>query len=333
MTPQNRQRLIIYAIGVVLGCVVLTFMPRSKPDRSERPWLDNPAPEGVYPLVLTDAYNRVVTLDNMPWRIVSLAPSITETLFAIGEERRLVGRTDWCRRPAGVSEIPSIGAIDKPNLELVAAIRPQLILASNLTGRDVIDSLERIGTTAFVLDQSDWETVERDIAAIGRLLSAQSGALKLVEDLRRRRAAIEERIATVRAGPRKRVLILYDLEALYSAGKDTWPGDLVEMVHGRNLADAAPSSWPQLNRESVIRDDPEVILLPEEKPLPDRKIREQRIVQQLRSDSRWDTVTAVREGRVAIIDDNLLSVPGPRMAEALERVAAAVRPDLFPEDP
>ncbi len=321
------QKILVYLLGVVIGVMILTWFPR--PEREEHPWRERTAPDGYYPLEYTDAAGRTLNLRWQPRLLVSLAPSVTEILFAMEIGDQLIGATDWCNEPPAARKVERIGQMSEPNREVLMRLRPDLVIGSNLTPRRVYDQLDGLGLKSVMLPFDDYDDVLRGIRDIGRLTGLPASAARLHFALERRRQAILEQVGD-RTGPR--VALLYDLENLPSAGSGSWPDDFLRQLGTVNIAREAPSAWPRLSLEGVAAGDPEVIVL-----LADLRSQEQRTVAQervarLRDRPVWRDMTAVREGRVHIVDASLFLIPGPRIIDALEALARAIYPDLAFEE-
>ena len=323
------RRLIYYLTGVVLGCLILAAVfprrHRDKPVQPQRYQFDG----YPFPMSWTDAYGRDLTLPAPPWRLISLSPSITEILYAMGVEDRLLANTQWCRFPPQARELLKIGTLDRPNRELMIHLRPHLVLGTILTPPNIYYQLDETGLLSVAFAHKDLDGVLDDVKIIGKLLGVPGAALKVVNEIESRREGVLNALRSQHSTPRRRVLLLYDLKDLSSAGEGSWPGDMIELCHAVNIASGANSPWPRLSLEGAIAADPEVILLavaPGERPL--RKARTE--IAALSEDPVWRQVSAVRNGRVVIIDKDLLAIPGPRMVDALEAMARAIHPEVFP---
>jgi len=322
-------RVQVYLIGFLLGVVLLMFLPLPRPEKRERPaFLEREAPAAQQPVAVTDARGREVALPRPPRRLISLAPSITESLFALRAGELIVGRTDYCTVPAEAVEIPSLGSLTQPSPEQILALRPHLVLATSLTPPSTLERLEQLGLPTFVLRAQDWDGVVRDFHDLARLLGAPGEALRVLHDLDQRRGRVIAAMDTVRHLPPRRTLLLYSVDQLTSAAPGTWIGDLLAVAHAENLAGGSGSAWPRLQREAVIARDPEVILIsaPEDPAL--RRALEARLLR-LATDPLWSPLTAVRNGRVVLLDEGPLQIPGPRIGAAQEAVARAIWPEAF----
>ena len=211
------QKVLTYFFGFVFGCVILMFIPRDTSRRSEHPWHAQTAPEGTYPMTLVDDLGRTVTIEKQPRYFVSLAPSITEILFAMGMGDHLLAVTQWCAYPPEARKLrdsgAQVGSIDKPDREAIAAYRPDLIIGTDFTSPEVYSALENPPRTmAIALSHGSMEDVVVDIATIGKAIGVPGKALALISDLEEKRRAVEKELEPHMQGPEKKVLFLLSIE-------------------------------------------------------------------------------------------------------------------------
>ncbi len=318
----------IYLVGVFLGCLLLMVLPKpfGKSRKSDRP--SAAGGHGIYPITVNDGYGREVTLKLAPGRIISLAPSVTEILYAIGMGERLVANTKFDRYPPEAANLYKIGDMRHPNLEMMVQLRAGLVLGTVLSPASLYERMEAAGLTAVALAHTDWEGVLADIGTVGKLVGAPGEALRAIRELRAKRDRILEKINSEGRKPAQRVALLYDLEKLYSAGSGSWAGDLIELCHAENIAAGLPSAWPQLSLEGFLKSDPQVVIVAVGESLAARQAAT-RAIQALKEDAVWKQISAVRNGRVAMVPKSYFDVPGPRMVNALEEVARAIHPEAF----
>lgn len=342
LMPLNRsEKITVYFAGVLLGMVVLMFLPRPEGSGEPHPWHGQTAPDGFFPRVERDAYGREVELVRQPRWLISLAPSVTEMLFAMDLGDHLMARTRWCVHPAAARELPSIGNLDQPDLERILSSGADLVIGTDLTPQGVYRQLEQAGKPAVALSHNSWEDVLEDIRSIALMLGVPRHGLQLTASMQGRRMAVEEALLPARSNhPARRVLLLYDLDSFATAGSGTWVGDLIEASHAVNLGSQTQAGpWPRLNREAVLAMNPEVLLLPLPSTNDDERAGDtaeasaealrQRLAT-LPSDPYWRNLAAVQQGRIVLIPPDLLSVPGPRMADALTFIAQAIWPEFLP---
>ncbi len=279
-------------------------------------------------MTMTDGYERDVSLKSAPGRIISLAPSVTEILYAIGVEERLVANTKFDLYPPEAKNIYKIGDMRHPNLEMMVQLRPGLVLGTVLSPASLYERMEAAGLTAVALAHSDWEGVLADIGTVGKLAGVPGEALRAISELREKRDRILEKINFQRHKPVQRVALLYDLEKLYSAGSGSWVGDLIELCHAENIAAGLPSAWPQLSLEGFLKSDPQIVILAVGEGVAARQTAT-RAIHDLEKDAVWKQINAVRNGRVVMVSKSYFDVPGPRMVNALEEVARAIHPEAF----
>lgn len=273
----------------------------------------------AFPLTLTDDAGRTVTLKAAPQRVISLAPSNTETVYALGKGALLVGVTEYCDYPADAKSKPKIGGFTKIDLEKVVGLTPDLVLATNIHTKSIVPELEKRGLTVFVIEPQNVDEVLSKLVTFGKLLGATNEATQLTAQLKSRMDAVTSKVTTAKTKPR----VFYEIDkTLFTAGPGSFIDDLLVKAGGVNIAADAKGAYPQLTVEAVIAKDPEVILLGDmlfgESP------------ESVKARPGWATITAVKNNRIIPIpDENLITRPGPRIIDGLEIVARALHPDLF----
>ncbi len=267
-----------------------------------------------------DDAGRKIFVADPPTRIVSLAPSVTEMLFAIGAGERVVGVTSFCNYPPEAQAKPKVGGAF-PNLEVVLSLKPTLVLAPrDFIRPDMVAKLDQLKIPLFILETNNIEDVLRHIQTVGRMLGRSEQSDAVAGDLRRRVADVKTRTA---GAARPRVFYVLNSDPLMTAGPGSFIHQLIELAGGTNVAADAPVAYPRLSLEEVIRQDPQVILFPvgDEEGIPNEE--QQRWL-------RWPTLAAVKQNRFVRIPSVLLDRPGPRVVDGLEQLARELHPDLFP---
>lgn len=324
MQRQQNPKIVIYLIGVFLGVSILLMLPRGKSE-NELDWSDRQAPFDYYPLEYEDALGRDIRLPRQPRYFISLAPSITEIFYAMGIGDQLLAVTQFCDYPPEAAELPRIGGMLYPNYEHVLAHNPDIVLGTTLSPPVVYNRFDELGVLSIAFRHSSYQQVLDDIANIGKLLGLPERARQLHTRLHTEITALQEAVS--KEAPRRAVL-LYGLDGLYSAGQNSWAGDLLTACNAINLAASAESDWPQLSLEALAAKDPEVIIVtasPEDEPA----LRE--AAAQLKEHPVWKLMTAVREDRIHFIDNDIIAIPGPRMTLAMRALAEAIHPQVFAE--
>jgi iron complex transport system substrate-binding protein len=254
-----------------------------------------------------------------PRRIVSLAPSLTETVEALGAADLLVAVTRFCQLQAPKAGLHRFDRLDSPSLEKLAALQPDLVLLTPLTLPAARDQMRSIGLPLLVLEQQTLRGSLEEIRTMGRALHREEAARSLCEK-------IDQQLETVRRQsapqPRTRTVVLYDWKALYSTNNSTFAGELLEYAGGENLAGSLPSPWPRLPAEWVLASRPECILLSRPIGTADPAPL---ALDAWRKDPLWKHLPAVQSGRVFALEDDLLSLPGPRLGLAAKTLFDRLR--------
>ncbi len=281
-------------------------------------WLLASAPAQA--TTLADMLGRSVTVSDGPMRVVSLAPSLTEIVFALGRGDWLVGVTDFCDYPPEARSKPKIGGPMTPDLERVVRLQPDLALATaEGNPRDVVAQLARLHIPVFAVKPEGYAGVLASVEAMGRALRVEEEATALVQEIQGRVAAIRRAVA---GRPHPRVLYLVWTDPLIAAGPATYIHDLIEMAGGDNVVREASVPYPRLSWEEIVRSAPEVILVASHGNGSDQPW----IGEVWRG---WQSVPAVRSGRVIGVPGDTIHRPGPRVVEGVERLARAIHPEAF----
>jgi iron complex transport system substrate-binding protein len=273
------------------------------------------------PAVLTvrDMAGRDVAVAGEPRRIVSLVPSATEILFALGAEDRLAGVTDYCDFPPDARRKPSVGGMVNPSLETLVTLRPDLVIATREGNRDeTFAELQRLGISTYVVVAHRLADVGRLVTSLGALTGRLDAARALAGRLERRVDAIRRAVA---GRPRPRLLYVVWPEPLIVPGRESIVTELIELAGGESVTAEVPDSYPRLAVEAAVARSPEIILLAAHGagtgPVHGDK---------------WDrlrNLPAIRNGRVHAVDGNLLHRYGPRVVDGLEALARLIHPEAF----
>jgi len=268
-------------------------------------------------IVCVDDIQRSVRLPAPAQRIVSLAPSITESLFAIGADDQVCGVTDFCTYPSTAQKKAHVGGMTNPNIERIVNLKPDLILLSmeGNTRRD-FEQLTSLGTPVFVSNPRNLGDIRHSIEQLGVLTGHEQEASALTASLQAR----AERVRIPSGSRRTTVLLLISLEPLFAAGRNTFIDDLLRHAGGENLAASAPGTYPALSREAVLVQDPAVIILTSDLAPENGSL--------LVRFPEWEQLTAARIGRVYRIDPDLVSRPGPRALDGLELLSHFLHTDI-----
>jgi len=276
------------------------------------------------PVEIVDQLGRTVTLETTnPQRIVSLAPSNTEIIYALGLGDRLVGRTDYCNYPAEVEEITSIGGFSTPNIEEVIALAPDLILADSIHKDEVIPQLESLGLTVVALAPATFDDVFDAIQIIGKVTGAEENTAELLIEMRNRIKAVTDKTENLTVNEIPRVFYLVWHDPLMTSGGDTLINEMIEIAGGKNLFPEV-SGAEMVDLEVLVARNPQVIIA-----AIGMGISVEITMDFLEAESRLNDTDAMKNGRVYGIHMDISGRTGPRIVDGLEEFAKAVHPELF----
>ena len=277
-------------------------------------------PRGAaYPLTVRDDAGRSVTVAQRPVRIVSLAPSNTELLYALDLGDRVAGVDKFSNYPPAAQAKPKIGSYSAANLEQVVALEPDLILAAGITRPDVLTALAGRGLATVVLNPTDLAGVLANITLLGQIADVGANATVLRGSLDARVAAVAERAKGAATKPR--AFVELDPTQFYSVGPKSFIDDLIARAGGTNIAADTGTPYPQLSQEQIIAKDPEVILLGD---------GSQGVTpESVKGRAGWGGISAVKSGRIVVLDEDVFLRPGPRSVDALEQLLRYLHPELY----
>jgi iron complex transport system substrate-binding protein len=270
-------------------------------------------------IVVTDGTGRVITLPAPPRRIVSLVPGVTEMLFAIGADDRLVGRTDFCDYPAAARAKPSVGGMVAPSLELLVALKPDLVVVtSSGNSDDTRVQLERLRLPVYLIDPHGLSDVFRTMERLGDLTERRARADEMVAGLQGRVRAVAARVA---ARPRPRVLYVVWPDPLIVPGRGAAVTELIALAGGDSLTAEGPEGYPRYSVEAAVAGAPDVIVLARHGAGVAPYARDKW--------ARFAGLPAIRAGRLHAVDGDLFHRFGPRVVDALEILARLLHPGAF----
>ena len=268
---------------------------------------------------LLDSYGREVLAPASVRRVVSLSPSTTEILFALGAGDLVVGRTDYCNYPPEAKKAASVGGLTDPNLERIAGLRPDLIVASDHFQKDTLKLLEELKIPVYVgRMRKSYDEVYRLILDLGSLVGKKAEAERLAADMKARIGRIEALAAKAEKKPKVYYAISFGDEGDFTVGRTSFLSYLIRTAGGLNLGDAIEGY--QYSVEALFKDEPDLILAAASKDMKRR----------LKAAVPYNRLRAVKEGRVYEIDADLLERIGPRNVEGLEALAKIFHPGLVP---
>lgn len=287
----------------------------------------SPSTESAGPLTITDDFGRVVTIkDIQPQRIISLAPSNTEILFALGLGNRIVGVTNYCNYPPEATTKTSVGSYNEPNIEEIIALEPDLVLATEEHETEM-PQLESRGITVVGLNPKTIDEVLACITLVGKITGMEDEAASLTADMQERINAIKDRTSALSEAQRPRVFYLIWHDPLWTGGGGSFADALIQIAGGVNIAhdikgDAA-NGYVTISLETMIAGNPQVIIagvgMGEGEALP---------LQYVKEESRLADIEARQNDRIYSVNMDIVGRPGPRIVDALEEFFRLIHPEM-----
>ena len=273
-------------------------------------------------VVVQDMLAREVALEAPPTRIVSLVPSVTESVYALGGQARLVGRTDWCDYPPAAREKPSVGGMINPSIEMIVALKPDLVFATDEGNREeTIVQLRRLGIPIYLVHAHRVDQMLDMVTRVAGLIERREAAAPLVAAIRQRIESVRARVAPL---PTPRVLYVLWPEPLIVPGRASHLTELIELAGGRSITAGEGDSYVRFSLEAAVARAPEVIVLADHSATGTAAGRQ--------SPEKWQRLTsvpAIKAGRLHSIDLSILHRYGPRVADGLELLARIIHPEAF----
>lgn len=309
---------------LIMFIVILAFLSGCSANQDQSPvQQEKPdiAQDGktAYPLTIVDDTGTSVTIPAKPERIVSLLPSSTEILAALGQEPIAV--TQWDDYPKDITKRAEFVFQDalNPNLEQIVSLQPDLIMFWLTTPEDTA-KIRSLGIPVVVFDDKDIAEIYETIAISGQIIDRQEEAHLVMEQMKAKEKSIEEKLAKLSVTEKRKVWLEVD-SSLYTAGQGTFLDEIITRAGGLNIAQDV-QGWGQFNSEQVIARDPDVII-------ETYSYADQNALEKIKNRQGWANIQAVKNNRVIGVDNNIISRQGPRIIEGLELTTKAIYPELF----
>lgn len=319
--------LLMLTLGLLAGCGSDSPESEQEPESTDESTGQTEAEESAFPLTVTDALDHDMTIDEKPERIVSLIPSNTEIAFALGLEEEIVGVSDHDNYPEAVEKKERVGGLEL-NVEVILSLEPDLVLAHASSAHNSEKALQQIrdaGIDVYVVHDAQqiteaYESVEQ----IGQVTGTQDKAEDIVSNMKEEFAALREKTKAISDDERKSVFFeVSPVPELFTAGKNTFFDDLLQVINADNAA-KEQDGWVQMDPEAIVQLNPDVIITTygdyEDDPA----------AQVLKRDG-WKDMTAVEKEQVYDVPSDIVSRPGPRLAEGAKEIAKVVYPEIFDE--
>ncbi len=269
---------------------------------------------------VTDQVGRKIQVPDDPARVIALAPSITEIVYDLGRQEKLVGATEYSTYPPAAQALPRVGSYVRLDIEKIVALKPDLCLAiKDGNPKHIVDRIVSLGIPVYVINPRNLDQIMDAISRIGSLMGAEESARQLVEVMAKRIEKVRARVKKDRHSPR--VFFQIDAEPLFSAGTDTFIHELIVLAGGTNTT-AGEVAYPRYSWEDIIVLQPELVLISSMAGglSPEYLVG---------SWKKWDQLDAVKNDRIFVVNAELFDRPTPRLVDGLEVIAAIMHPDLF----
>lgn len=296
---------------------------QGQPDNSDVEALQN----------LVDDTGYTTSLAAIPNRIVSLAPSTTEILYALGLDSKVVAVTDYCNYPYNFTawieagNMTSVGDFANPNMEVIASVSPDLILATGGVQAELVTTMRDLDYKVLVLDPPSVDGVLRDIELVGNATGTRDTTMSLVESLRSRINAVAQKVGNAGSKPKVYYEVWYDPTSLWTAGSKAFQNELIEKAGGSNIFVDQDLDYFQSSAEAVIERNPNVILLPATGMGSGELFWGS--IDEVKERPGWDTISAVQNNKVFQVDGDAIARGGPRVVDSIEELAELFHPELF----
>lgn len=270
-----------------------------------------------YPLKVTDAFKREVVLDKAPEKIVSVSPSITEIIYALGKGSELVGRTDYDDYPTEVSSVKSIGNLTNPSEEKIIDLKPDVVFVSDITSKDTVKKLEDLNIKVIVYSgEQSFDGTYKNINSIAEVLNAKDKANTIIDGMKAKVKEVEDKVKDAKK-PSVYYVVGYGQGGDFTSGKGTFIGQMIELAGGTNAANDV-EGW-NYSLEKLVSKNPDLMIC--SKYFDTKK--------GIEAAAGYKDLKAVKENKLLEIDDNLINRQGPRLADGLEAMAKLIHPELF----
>lgn len=320
----RRWLFVLFALSLALTACSTASLATPAPSLEAATAAPPPSPTAVSGLSFIDGLGREVHLASPAQRIVSLAPSTTEILFAVGAGDQIVGRDSYSDYPEAVKNVADIGSTyGTLNTEAIVALKPDLVVAAGINSPEQIKALEDLQISVYLFaNPEDFDELFQQLKIAGQLTGHEKEAEALVASLATRVNAVTEKVKNATTAP----TVFYEIDGSdpgkpWTTGPGTFMDTLIRLAGGKNIGAGLSDAFAQLSAEEILQQDPDFILL------GDAKFGV--TVESVGQRPGWANLSAVKNGRVVAFNDDLASRPGPRLVEGLETLARILHPELF----
>lgn len=276
-----------------------------------------------FPVTITDGFGEEIVMEEKPDKIISLSPQTTENLFAVGAGDEVIGVTTYADYPEEATKVDKIGTITEPNIEKIVSMEPDLVIAASVNKQETIDRLKELNIKVAGFEANSVDTALENIKKIGKITGNQKNAEQVTANMNVKIADIKD-LVDKKLANNDRPKVFYELwsDPLYTAGVDNFIDNLIHTAGGFNIGRLAETQWPEFSLEKLLVEDPEVyISTPHSAEMKVSK-------ESIKDRDRFKDITAIKNDRVYIIDENIINRASPRLLEGLSQLTTAIWPDL-----
>lgn len=310
--------------AVAVSAMLLSGCGTTADQTNEKDKTTQSAQQNAYPMNVKDATGKEVKIKQEPSKIITLSPSITETLFALGLGDKVEGVTSNDDYPKEATEKPKVGDMN-PNIEKIISLEPDFVMideSSMSTAEAGLAQLRDAGITVFVVPTANsFDETYASIELIGKVTNKEDEAKKIVADMNAKIADVQQKINDSNVKERSVFVETSDAPDIYTAGNNSYMQEMFDLIGANNIAKDGGENWYKIDAEAIVKGNPDVIIVKYDY-VPN-------IVNKIKKRDGFDTITAVKENQIVQVDDNLTSRTGPRLADGLEEIAKAIYPEAF----
>ncbi|MBU5485628.1 ABC transporter substrate-binding protein [Clostridium sp. MSJ-11] len=304
-------------IGILSLIIIVSLTACGKDVKNENENTTKQPVTTTYPLKIKDSYEREVTIDKEPERIISLGPNITEAIYALGKGDKLVGRTDFCDYPEEVKSVESIGSLQTPSIEKIVDLNPDIVIASTHFPKDVLKKLEDLGIKVVALyGEESFDGAYNTLEKMGQVLNTNDKAKEVVDGMKEKVEYVTSKVQG-KGTPSVYYVIDFGQYGDYTATKETFIRNMIVMAGGKNVADDA-EGW-KYSVEKVLEKNPDMVIVSKYFDTKER----------IKVATGYKDLDAIKKGNLFEIDNNMLDRQGPRLADGLEALAKIIHPEAF----
>ncbi len=279
-----------------------------------------------FPVKITDGLGEEVVIEEKPEKIISLSPQTTENLFALGAGENVIGVTSYADYPAKATEVEKIGTITEPNIEKIITMEPDLVIAASVNKMESIERLKELNIKVAGFSANNVNDAIENMKKIGQITGNAEQSEEIVTELYIKIAEIKN-LVDEKLANNDRPKVFYELwsDPLYTAGVDNFIDNMIHIAGGYNIGRLAGTQWPQFSLEKLLVEDPDVYIS------TPHSAEMQVSVESIKKRDRFQEISAIKNDRVYMIDQNILNRATPRMIKALGQLTKALWPDLSEE--